>query len=57
MPTCPKCQATRTVKSGHIHTGRQRYLCRQCGYQFVRRQSPQPHTSLRWIALCFLEET
>jgi transposase-like protein len=35
MPTCPECQATRTVKNGHIHTGKQRYLCRPCGYQFV----------------------
>ena len=35
MPICPECQATRTVKNGHIHTGKQRYLCRQCGYQFV----------------------
>jgi len=35
MPTCPHCQVTRIVKNGHIHTGKQRYLCRQCGYQFV----------------------
>ncbi|WP_346293315.1 IS1/IS1595 family N-terminal zinc-binding domain-containing protein, partial [Sphaerothrix gracilis] len=35
MPTCPECQATYIVKNGHIHTGKQRYLCRQCGYQFV----------------------
>jgi transposase-like protein len=35
MPTCPECQATRTLKNGHIHTEKQRFLCRQCGYQFV----------------------
>ena len=35
MPTCPECTAKRTVKNGHIHTGKQRYLCRTCGYQFV----------------------
>ena len=35
MPPCPQCQATHTVKNGHIHTGKQRFLCRQCGYQFV----------------------
>ncbi|MBF2035058.1 MAG: IS1 family transposase [Leptolyngbyaceae cyanobacterium T60_A2020_046] len=35
MPTCPECQAPRTVKDGHIHTGKQRYLCRHCGDQFV----------------------
>lgn len=35
MPPCPTCTAEHTVKNGHIHTGKQRYLCRQCGYQFV----------------------
>lgn len=35
MPTCPRCQATHTVKNGHIHTGKQRYLCRHCSYQFI----------------------
>lgn len=35
MPQCPTCQAQHTVKNGHIHTGKQRFLCKQCGYQFV----------------------
>ena len=35
MPSCPKCSAERTVKNGRIHTGKQRFLCRGCGYQFV----------------------
>ena len=35
MPECPSCQAKHTVKNGHIHTGKQRYLCRSCGRQFV----------------------
>ncbi len=35
MPECPTCQAKHTVKNGHIHTGKQRFLCKQCGYQFV----------------------
>jgi len=37
MPACPTCQAKHTVKNGHIHTGKQRFLCKQCGYQFVEK--------------------
>lgn len=36
MPTCPSCQSKHTVKNGHIHTGKQRFLCRGCGRQFVK---------------------
>ena len=35
MPSCPSCTSEHTVKNGHIHTGKQRFLCRDCGYQFV----------------------
>lgn len=35
MLPCPDCTSERTVKNGHIHTGKQRYLCRNCGRQFV----------------------
>ena len=35
MPNCPHCGETHTVKNGRIHTGKQRYLCRGCGLQFV----------------------
>jgi transposase-like protein len=56
MPTCPECQATRPVKNGHIHTGKQRYLCRQCGYQFVEhptdKRIDQPTRELLdWLLL------
>lgn len=36
MPSCPTCTSKRTVKNGHIHTGKQRFLCRSCGRQFVK---------------------
>jgi transposase-like protein len=32
--TCPKCQATETVKSGIVKE-RQRYQCKKCGYSFT----------------------
>ena len=35
MPPSPDCTSERTVKNGHIHTGKQRYLGRNCGRQFV----------------------
>ena len=35
MPRCPNCTSEQTVKNGHIHTGKQRFLCRACGRQFV----------------------
>ena len=35
MATCPKCGCQNPVKNGHIHNGKQRFLCRTCGRQFV----------------------
>ena len=35
MNPCPTCQSEQTVKNGHIHNGKQRYLCKSCGRQFV----------------------
>ena len=39
MPECPSCSSSRTVKNGHIHTGKQRFKSHQCGRQFV--ENPQ----------------
>jgi transposase-like protein len=39
MVSCSKCGSDHTVKDGHIHTGKQRYLCRECGYQYVEDPS------------------
>jgi transposase-like protein len=35
MPSCPQCHSHSTVKNGHIHTGKQRFKCHECGRQFV----------------------
>lgn len=32
---CPKCNSARIVKNGRIHKGKQRFLCRECSWQFV----------------------
>ena len=35
MPACVNCSSGRTVKNGRIHNGKQRFLCHECGRQFV----------------------
>ena len=32
---CPKCNSENIKKNGHIHNGKQRYACTDCGRQFV----------------------
>ena len=36
MPSCPECPSKHTVKNGRIHTGKQRFLCKSGGRQFVQ---------------------
>ncbi len=42
MPVCPNCSSCRTVKNGRIHNAKQRFLCHECGRQFV--EHPQKKT-------------
>ena len=37
MPACPRCASSHTVKNGHIHNGKQRFKCHECGRQFVEQ--------------------
>ena len=39
MATCPKCGSQYTVKNGHIHNGKNRCKCGDCGRQFVENQT------------------
>ncbi len=41
-PPCPHCECVSTVKNGHIHTGKQRYLCKTCHRQFVLNPTRAP---------------
>jgi len=36
---CPNCHSQAVVKNGSTHTGKQKYLCKDCGHQFV--ENPQ----------------
>ena len=42
MPACPTCTSAQIVKNGRIHTGKQRFKCRDCGRQFVEDPSNPP---------------
>ena len=41
-PKCPKCQSEEVVKNGHVHNSKQRYICKQCGRQFVEAPQNKP---------------
>jgi insertion element IS1 protein InsB len=32
---CPRCQGTRLVKNGTIHSGKPKWMCKDCHRQFV----------------------
>ena len=38
MPACPNCSSSGTIKNGRIHNGKQRFVCRECGRQFVEQR-------------------
>ncbi len=42
MRQCPRCQSKQVIKNGHIHTGKPKFACKQCGRQFVEHSSKQP---------------
>jgi insertion element IS1 protein InsB len=38
---CPRCEGTRIVKNGSIHSGKPKWLCKDCRRQFV--EEPASH--------------
>ncbi len=44
-PPCPACDSTQVVKNGSIHNGKSKYLCRNCGRQFVENPTNKTVTS------------
>ena len=51
MPECKRCGATQIVKSGTVR-GKQRYLCKQCGYHFVEGDQREKNSAIVPKALC-----
>lgn len=35
MARCPECHSEAVIKYGHIHNGKQRLRCKECGRQFT----------------------
>jgi len=53
MPTCKKCGAQHTVKSGII-SGKQRYCCKECGCNFREGDNRTNYKIAAKKALCIL---
>ena len=32
---CPDCESKNIIKNGSIHNGKRKYMCKDCGRQFV----------------------
>lgn len=50
---CKRCQGTKCVKSGLIR-GKQRWLCKSCGYHFTEGDRRKERTTTRQRALAVL---
>ena len=53
MPECKNCKAERVVKSGKVR-GKQRYKCKDCGYNFVIGDERTNEKIVALKALCVL---
>lgn len=53
MVECKRCGSTETVKNGIVR-GKQRYLCKQCGYHFVEGDQRENKNSYLLKILCKL---
>ncbi len=45
---CPQCGSNRMIKNGSIHTGTQKYLCKDCHRQFVEHPTNKVITQDTW---------
>jgi len=53
MQECKNCKSERTVKSGKVR-GKQRYTCKECGYNFVVGDERTNEKIVALKALCVL---
>lgn len=54
MSSCKKCQSPHTVKHGFVRQQQQRWLCKNCGYNFVdgdKRTQGKTHPALKALAI------
>ncbi|WP_396797823.1 IS1 family transposase [Microcoleus sp. FACHB-1515] len=57
LPSCPTCPSAQTVKKGRIHTGKQRFKCRECGRQFVEDPANAPIAQSMQVARLIITST
>ena len=53
MPECKNCKSEKVVKSGKVR-GKQRYKCKECGYNFVEGDGRTNEKIVALKALCVL---
>ena len=42
MSVCKRCKSVTVIKSGWIKTGKQRFKCKECGYQYTEGEKLKP---------------
>ncbi len=45
---CPQCGSNRIIKNGSIHTGKQKFLCKDCHRQFVEHPTNKTISQETW---------
>jgi len=45
---CPACHSKQTTKNGFIHNGKQKYVCKDCGRQFVENPQNKRISQQQW---------
>jgi len=48
MPKCPICSSEKTIKNGMIHNGKQRFICTDCGRQFIENPKKKLISAETW---------
>lgn len=51
MQECKRCESNEVVKSGKVR-GKQRYLCKRCGYHFIKENERESQIATVHKALC-----
>lgn len=51
MLECKRCESTKVVKNGNVR-GKQRYLCKRCGYHFTKENERDAQIAAVHKALC-----
>jgi transposase-like protein len=45
---CPRCESSSIVKNGSIANGKKKFLCKECGRQFVENPQNKQISDEKW---------